>query len=532
MRAFSQLLDDLVYTRSRLTKLTLIGDYLRATPDPDRGLALAALTGTLDLPAVKPAVVRALAEERIDPVLLAMSRDYVGDMAETVSLLWPVPEGEPVDLDDGTIRLSQAVGGRAVSERCASVLATMLDRLDRRGRYALLKLATGAMRVGISARLAKQALADAFVDVEDGRGGLARAKPPYAELFAWGDGRSRSRPPRTCRLFRPFMLAHPLDETRVEPRRLCGRVEVGRDPHPAGPRRRADAALFAHRRRHQRQLSRSRGGLRYPRGARRRIAGARARARAAEAQAGRRQASTRSSSGSGARRVGQGDARDYPAFVRLYDMLFDGEDDLRALPWAERRARLEALVATLDPDRFDLSPLVEADQLRAARGNARRRPRRGDRGDDAQAARFALCRRAQGRPVVQVETRPPDRGLRADVCPARVTANAPAITATSPSAAGRDERASCFRSARPISASPTRSSKMLDHFVRNNTAQSLRPGARGREEPGARSGVRFDPRQQAPQVGAGDALSADQPDPHRQARGRGGSVETLLAMAT
>ena len=91
MRAFSQLLDDLVYTRSRNGKLRLIGAYLKDTPDPDRGLALAALTGTLDIPAVKPAVVRALAEQRIDPVLLKMSRDYVGDMAETVSLLWPAP---------------------------------------------------------------------------------------------------------------------------------------------------------------------------------------------------------------------------------------------------------------------------------------------------------------------------------------------------------------------------------------------------------------------------------------------------------
>jgi len=93
MRAFSQLLDDLVYTRSRNSKLKLIGEYLRTTPDPDRGMALAALTGTLDIPAVKPSQVRQLAEERVDPVLLHMSRDYVGDMAETVSLLWPAPEG-------------------------------------------------------------------------------------------------------------------------------------------------------------------------------------------------------------------------------------------------------------------------------------------------------------------------------------------------------------------------------------------------------------------------------------------------------
>ena len=95
MRAFSQLLDDLVYTRSRNTKLRLIGDYLKETPDPDRGFGLAALTGTLDIPAVKHAAVRAIAEERVDPVLLYMSRDYVGDMAETVALLWPTSADGP-----------------------------------------------------------------------------------------------------------------------------------------------------------------------------------------------------------------------------------------------------------------------------------------------------------------------------------------------------------------------------------------------------------------------------------------------------
>src|SRR5438309_11933134 len=104
MRDFSQLLDALVYTRSRTAKLKLIGDYLRRTPDPDRGYALAALTGELDLPGVKPAAIRAIVEARVDPVLFHMSRDYVGDMAETVSLLWPKSDGQPVEVDDGSLR--------------------------------------------------------------------------------------------------------------------------------------------------------------------------------------------------------------------------------------------------------------------------------------------------------------------------------------------------------------------------------------------------------------------------------------------
>src|SRR5918992_5858992 len=109
MRDFSQLLDGLVYTRSRNAKLKLIGDYLKRTPDPDRGYALAALTGELNLPAVKSAAIRAITEERVDPALFYMSWDYVGDLAETVSLLWPKPDGEGVDLDDGTLRIASVV---------------------------------------------------------------------------------------------------------------------------------------------------------------------------------------------------------------------------------------------------------------------------------------------------------------------------------------------------------------------------------------------------------------------------------------
>src|SRR5436190_9212812 len=218
MRDFSQLLDALVYTRSRNGKLKLIGDYLRRTPDPDRGYALAALTGELNLPAVKPAAIRAIAEERVDPVLLHMSRDYVGDMAETVSLLWPKRESETAELDDGTLRLSNVVERLASLGRAEApgALASMLDHLDASGRFALLKLATGALRIGISARLAKVALAEAFgLDVETVEEVWHGLKPPFTELFEWAEGKSEPPIARDVPVFWPFMLAHPLEDARV-----------------------------------------------------------------------------------------------------------------------------------------------------------------------------------------------------------------------------------------------------------------------------------------------------------------------------
>ncbi|MCY7281356.1 MAG: cisplatin damage response ATP-dependent DNA ligase [Sphingomonas bacterium] len=372
MRAFSQLLDDLVYTRSRLSKLRLIGDYLKTTPDPDRGLALAALTSTLDIPAVKPAVVRALAEERIDPVLLRMSRDYVGDMAETVSLLWPAPDGESPDLDDGTIHLSEAVERlRAASKSDApAVLAAMLDHLDVAGRYAILKLATGALRVGISARLAKQALADAYgLDVEAVEEVWHGLRPPYQELFDWGEGRADQPTAKDIPVFRPFMLAHPLDETRVslddafvatwaaEWKWDGIRIQL---VHAGG-----DTRLYS---RTGDDISASFPDIATAFTTRAVLDGellVRGETQGAEAHGGAAASFNALQQRLGRKNVSVKVQGQYPAFVRLYDILFDGEEDLRALPWSERRDRLEAVVASLDSERFDLSRLIEAPSFEA-----------------------------------------------------------------------------------------------------------------------------------------------------------------------
>ena len=376
MRAFSQLLDDLVYTRSRNTKLKLIGDYLKETPDPDRGVALAALTGNLDIPAIKPAVIRGLVEETIDPLLFRMSRDYVGDTAETVSLLWPGREGECAEIDDGTLRLGEMVDRLRSSSRsdAPAVLADMLNRLDASGRYALLKVATGALRVGISARLAKQALADAFgLDVDSVEEVWHGLKPPYTELFDWAEGRGDQPIVRDVPVFRPFMLAHPLEETKVSLEDYAAewkwdgiRVQL---VHAGGETRLYSrtgddisdsfpdiAAAFS--------TKAVLDGELLVRGADQgadQHGGAAASFNALQQRLGRKNVSAKMQS-------------EFPAFVRLYDILFDGDEDLRELAWTDRRARLEAFVPKLDPERFDLSQLIavpDFESLEALREGAR-----------------------------------------------------------------------------------------------------------------------------------------------------------------
>ena len=89
MNRFAALLDRLAYEPSRNAKLRLLTDYFRTTPDPDRGYALAAITGALSFRHAKPGIIRALIAERTDPVLFELSYDYVGDLSETVALMWP-----------------------------------------------------------------------------------------------------------------------------------------------------------------------------------------------------------------------------------------------------------------------------------------------------------------------------------------------------------------------------------------------------------------------------------------------------------
>ncbi len=255
-----------------------------------------------------------------------------------------------------------------------AVVAGWLDTLDATGRWALLKLVTGGLRVGASARLAKLALADYggvdAAEIEEVWHGLT---PPYRALFAWLDGTGPRPTAEDVPVFRPLMLAHPVEDEdvakvaadlasylaewkwdgiRVQIAATSGGARLysrsGDDISAAFPdlleavtfrgvldgellvKREGEVASFNDL---QQRLNR-------------------------KAVTGRMLA-------------------DYPAFVHLYDILFDGADDLRPLPFIDRRLRLEAFFARERPARMDLSPLVEVDglaDLERLRGGVRGTP--------------------------------------------------------------------------------------------------------------------------------------------------------------
>ncbi|MDB2551671.1 cisplatin damage response ATP-dependent DNA ligase [Paracoccus sp. (in: a-proteobacteria)] len=346
MKAFAHLLERLAFTPARNAKLRLLRHYLETTPDPDRGYALAALTGDLKLRAVTPSLLRGLMAERVDDQLFALSYDFVGDLAETIALLWQGDGDQDVPLHEAVTLLSDT--GKA---GLPAAIAAMLDRLGPSQRLAFLKLATGNMRVGLSARLARIALAEMgepeVADIEEIWHGL---KPPYRPLFDWIAG--GARPEHAARApFRPVMLSTPVDldqlrgfdpdeymaewkwdGIRVQAindggvRRLYSRT--GEDIGAAFPdvtealnfdgaadgellvRRDGEVAVFGDL---QKRLNR--------------------------------------------KAISRAMLDSHPAGLRLYDLMIWQGRDLRGLPLAERRAVLDG--ADFGSDRIDVSPLLD-----------------------------------------------------------------------------------------------------------------------------------------------------------------------------
>jgi len=270
-------------------------------------------------------------------------------------------------------------------------LAAWLDALDETGRWALLKLVTGALRIGVSARLAKTAVAalgdKAPDEVELVWHGLA---PPYAQLFAWIEGRAEKPVSVDPAPFRPVMLSHAIEETDF----------AALDPAHFSAEWKWDGIRVQ-------AVAGEADGKRV----------ARLYSRTGEDVSGAFPDLTDSLDFDGAidgellilrdgrvqsfnvlqqrlnrKTVNAKLLAEFPAHLRAYDLLFENGEDLRELPFADRRARLEALVAKLDHARIDISPLVPFatwDDLTAARAD----PASAGAGDDAEAVEGVMLKR-------------------------------------------------------------------------------------------------------------------------------------------
>jgi DNA ligase-1 len=420
MNRFAELLDRLAYEPGRNNKLRLLTSYFREVGDPDRGYALAALTGALSFKHAKPGLIRDLIAERTDPVLFALSYDYVGDLSETVALMWPKGIADarssplpPRSGGEGEERTMPGHNDPAPGHNhpppptLAEVVTTLrtlgktelpkqltrwLDELDETGRWALLKLVTGAMRIGISARLAKAAAANLGNkdphEIELMWPGLA---PPYLDLFAWLTGSGDKPVNLDPAPFRPVMLAHAIEDGDFANLDAADYIAEWKWD---GIRVQAVSGLDAHGHCVARLYSRSGEditksfpdllpSLHLP-GA---IDG-----ELLVLRGGRVQSFNVLQQRLNRKVVSPKLMKEYPIHLRAYDLLGEGDIDLRTLPFAERRARLEAFVARLDDVKVDLSPRISFDSWETLT-SARRDPASAGAGEDADAVEGVMLKR-------------------------------------------------------------------------------------------------------------------------------------------
>jgi DNA ligase-1 len=392
MNRFAELLDRLAFEPSRNAKLALITEYFRGEPDPERGYALAAMTGALSFQLAKPGLIRALIEERTDPVLFTYSYDYVGDLSETVALMWPRDDKAPPASAPPSLAMVIESLKLASKSELPGLLTTWLDALDETGRWALLKLITGGLRIGVSARLAKTALAalgnrdpDEVEEVWHG------VSPPYLDLFAWIEGRARAPERRDPAPFRPPMLSHPLEEGDVP---LIDPSSFIAEWKWDGIRVQAVAGHGDDGRKVARIYSRTGEDISqaFPDLIAAFDFDAAIDGELLVMREGRVQSFNELQQRLNRKSVTGKLIADFPAHIRAYDLLIEGKEDLRALPLVERRGRLAAFLERIGESPIDLSPALpfaSFDDLAAARAD----PMTAGAGADAEAVEGVMLKR-------------------------------------------------------------------------------------------------------------------------------------------
>lgn len=355
MKQFALLLESLVVTPGRNQKLAHIVQYFKDAPDPDRGYALAVLTGTISFKNVKSAFLKNVVLEKVDPVLFELSYDYVGDLAETIALIWPdKEEGALPRLSDLVLELKDLP-----AKQLPALVTSYLSRASANERWAIIKLVTGNLRVGVSERLAKTALAEfggkPIDDIERIWHGL---ESPYLDLFAWLEDRGPVPEIHRHKVFHPMMLSNPIDEEKdfanmapedyqaewkwdgIRVQLVLGEEEqrifsrTGEDITHSFPDL-ADTLKGTGVLDGELLVGTDFVPLSF---------------NALQQRLNRKSVSIKL--------MGE-----YPSFVHVYDILFDGDDDVRDFPLIKRREKLEKWLARHSNERLDASTIIPYDSF-------------------------------------------------------------------------------------------------------------------------------------------------------------------------
>jgi DNA ligase-1 len=394
MKAFTELYWRLDATSSITEKVAALRDYFAAAPPDDAAAALAVLSGSRQLRSVSTAQLREWAAEAtgFPAWLVEECYAHVGDLAETLALVLPEPAAEAAA--GSGLGLAEAMQATihdlrgAGDDRKREVVLAVWRQLAPRERIVWHKLLTGGLRVGVSRTLVARALAE-IAGVEQAEMTHRLAGEPPADGPAFARLLAAESPLADSRRPYPFFLASALDRTALD--------HVAEDLGAVADwqaewkwdgmraqlvRRGAELAVWSR-------------GEELVNDAFPEIAAAGAAlppgtvldGELLAVAGGRLLPFAMLSKRASRKTVTKKILTEIPCVFVAYDLLEQQGEDLRPRPIVERRARLEALVATpftdviagparADANRLFLSPLVAAatwEELAAARAESRSR---------------------------------------------------------------------------------------------------------------------------------------------------------------
>ena len=350
MKDFSELINKLLLTPSRNRKIQILSDYFCNTPDPERGFTLAILTNSLELRNIPISKIKEIIYENVDKDLFALSYDYVGDLAETISLIWPNNKKGDLPSISEIVNILRNIK----KDQIRTTLENFLSIANDTERWALIKLISGGLRIGVSSRLTKTALAKFsnknLDDIERIWHGL---EPPYENLFEWLSNKADIPEIDLTKTFHPMMLSNPImnndfsnlipndyvaewkwDGIRVQIILKKDEVKIfsrtGDDISPSFP-----------------EIENNQDKMVILDG---------------ELLVGKNYVPMSFNSLQqriNRKKVSKKHLIEYPAFIKLYDILFLDNIDLRDIPWKLRRKKLEEWFLKNKNQYFDLSEVMK-----------------------------------------------------------------------------------------------------------------------------------------------------------------------------
>lgn len=212
MKDFAALFTAVDQTTKTTVKTAALARFFETASDEDKLWTIALFSGRRPKRAVTTTQLREWAAERAGIPLWLLEESYpvVGDLAETIALVLPQAEAETDKPLAHWIEHLRALAPLEIEERRTRIVAAW-DQLDATERFLFNKLLTGGWRIGVSRKLMTRALAQATGQDEAAlalklMGGWTPDEVSYSSLIEADDPQADLARPY------PFYLAYQLDD--------------------------------------------------------------------------------------------------------------------------------------------------------------------------------------------------------------------------------------------------------------------------------------------------------------------------------